>query len=73
MSKRLSKLLKNNEKASITLFVLISVLFFLITVSYVFYASNNTRISQMKQVERIQSEYNPTFEEMQKQYEQATK
>ena len=67
------KNISNNEKGSITLFVLIAILFFLISTLFVFFYSNITKSSQIKQVEKIQEEYNPTFEMMEKEYKTVIK
>ena len=65
--------MNNSQKGSITLFVLVAVLFFLIaTISAVFY-SNDTKTAQIKQIEEIQKEYNPNFEVMEREYQTSVK
>ena len=50
------KILKN-EKGSITLFVLLAILFFLIMIFSIFISTSNKKQSQTSEVDRIRQEY----------------
>ena len=57
-----------NEKGSITLFVLVTILFFLILVISINTRGKVSKSSQIKEIESIQSEYMASNEEMEKIY-----
>lgn len=54
---------KENEKGSVTLFVLIAMLFFLMIGMMIFIINMNTETSQKRDVEKIKSEYNANTSE----------
>lgn len=54
---------KGNEKGSVTLFVLIAMLFFLMIGMMIFIINMNTETSQKRDVEKIKSEYNANTSE----------
>ena len=60
-------LIKNN-KGSVILFILVAILFFLITSLSVFFFSDNIKTVQIKQVDKIQNGYNPKTEEINEEY-----
>ena len=64
-----NKILKT-EKGSITLFVLISILFFLITAIGIYININNKNISQSSEISKIKSEYKVNKEQMNEIYEE---
>ena len=68
-SEKLNKHTRKNDKGSITLFVLIGMLFFTV-VSVNVYTSNSNKIqSQQKELSKTQQEYQVTDEEIEEKYE----
>ena len=57
------------QKGSVTLFVLISIIFFLIVLISIYIASGNKKQSQLSEIKAIQEEYNVSNDEMQEEYE----
>ena len=58
----------NKEKGSITLFVLISIIFFLIEGVSLYISISNKNIAQTSEVLKIQKEYEVTNEQMEEMY-----
>lgn len=58
----------NKEKGSITLFVLISILFFLIVGVSLYISISNKSIAQTSEILKIQKEYEVTNEQMEEMY-----
>ncbi len=58
----------NKEKGSITLFVLISIIFFLIVGVSLYISISNKNIAQTSEVLKIQKEYEVTNEQMEEMY-----
>ena len=69
IKKRFSEKLKG-QKGSITLFVLISIIFFLIVLISIYISSGNKEQSQVSEIKAIQEEYNVSPEELQKEYQE---
>lgn len=70
--RKIKEEIKKNEKGSITLFVLVAMLFFTIILILSFGGQMNKIDSQKKQVEKIQEEYN-TEEDMERIYNQVVR
>ena len=62
-----------SEKGSITLFVLLAILFFLIVIFSVFINSSNKNRIQLAELDKIKQEYDKTLEGIDKIYEDITK
>ena len=62
-----------SEKGSITLFVLLAILFFLIVIFSVFINSSNKNRIQLAELDKIKQEYDKTLEGIDKTYEDITK
>lgn len=60
-----------NEKGSVTLFVLIAMLFFILIVYVVYQGTRNDLLAQNREVKKIQQDYEKSTNEieMQKEYE----
>ena len=58
------------QKGSVTLFVLISIIFFLIVLISIYISSGNKEQSQVSEIKAIQEEYNVSPEELQKEYQE---
>ena len=67
------KNLIKNQKGSITVLVIASILFILIVLVNLFLWAGNTTNSQSKEIELIQEEYNVTDDEMTEAYLNAIK
>lgn len=67
IKKRFPEKLKG-QKGSITLFVLISIIFFLIVLISIYIGSGNKERTQISEIEAIQEEYNVSPEELQEEY-----
>ncbi len=70
-----NKLIKNkkSEKGSVTLFVLIALIFFLIIGIFIFININNNKTSQAEEIKQIEKNYETTSEELEQKYEKITK
>ena len=60
------------ENGSVTLFVLIAMIFFLIVCFFIYTNSNNKKVSQMKELEQLKKNYESTAEEIESKYESIT-
>ena len=61
-----------NDSGSVTLFVLIAMIFFLIVCFFIYTNSNNKKVSQMKELEQVKKNYESTAEEIESKYESIT-
>ena len=63
---------RKNEKGSITLFVLVEMLFFIVIVFLSYMGVFNKMASQEKDIQKIEAEYNKNsnIEEMERQYQE---
>ncbi len=61
-----------NDSGSVTLFVLIAMIFFLIVCFFIYINSNNKKVSQMKELEQLKKNYESTAEEIESKYESIT-
>lgn len=63
---------RKNEKGSITLFVLVAMLFFIVIVFLSYMGVFNKMASQEKDIQKIEAEYNKNsnIEEMERQYQE---
>lgn len=68
MNKLLNKL-KKDEKGSVTLFVLATMLFFVTMLVLSYNSQINSITSQRKQIEQIEKQYSVTTEELEMAYE----
>lgn len=66
MNKLDINLKKNN--GSVTLFVLIAMLFFLIVSFFIYASSNNRKVSQMRELEQLKKNYEQTDEQLEEEY-----
>lgn len=66
-------LLKNikRQNGSITLFVLLAILFFLIVCVSIYYNGNNRRTAQIKEIEQIENSYSYSEEKIEEIYNKA--
>ena len=71
--KRKRKFKLKNERGSVTLFVLIAMLFFLIVGLIIFMSNMNNSTSQQRDVKKIQSEYNVNTSELDEIYNEQEK
>lgn len=62
-----------NEVGSITLFVLIVILFFIIVLMEVYAGLKTKKTSQSKETDKIQAEYNVSGEDVERVYEEEIK
>ena len=62
-----------DEKGSITLFVVIAILFFLIILFGRVYSTSNINTSQVKEIERIEKQYSVTDDDLDRAYKEAIK
>ena len=60
------------DNGSVTLFVLIAMIFFLIVCFFIYTSSNNKKISQMRELEQLKKNYESTAEEIESKYESIT-
>ena len=67
---KLGKKLVKNETGSITLFVLIAIIFFLIILAYQHVSLKNKQMAEEKELAKIQKNYQIDDEEMDKIYEE---
>ena len=58
-----------NDSGSVTLFVLIAMIFFLIVCFFIYTNSNNKKISQMKELEQLKKNYESSIDEIDDKYE----
>ena len=61
---------KNIEQGSITLFTLISIIFFLIIGIGIYINVSNNEVAQVSEIEKIKSEYQINKEQMDEKYEE---
>ena len=61
------------QKGSITIFVLISIIFLLIVLGFVYISIENRNQAQRKELESIKEVYSVDIEDMKKEYENITK
>ena len=61
-----------NDSGSVTLFVLIAMIFFLIVCFFIYTSSNNKKVSQMRELEQLKKNYESTAEEIESKYESIT-
>ena len=57
------------ENGSVTLFVLIAMIFFLIVCFFIYTSSNNKKVSQMKELEQVKKNYEYTEEDLESIYD----
>ena len=62
-----------DEKGSITLFIVIAILFFLIILFGRVYSTSNLNTAQLKEVEQIQKQYTVTEDDLERAYSEAIK
>ena len=60
------------EKGSITLFVLIALLFFIIICIFIYTNINNKKISQNEELKQIEKNYETTNEALEEKYQEIT-
>ncbi len=58
-----------NDSGSVTLFVLIAMIFFLIVCFFIYTNSNNKKVSQMKELEQLKKNYESSIDEIDDKYE----
>ena len=68
--KKSKKMILKNENGSITLLVIIMLLFFLVMTIGMYTSNNNKKLAQLKEIEKIQENYNKELSEIDEIYEQ---
>ena len=65
----MKNLKKNPEKGSITLFVLIAIIFILIVISAVYFSSQNKASAQEREIKQIERSYNVDNQDLSDEYD----